>query len=332
MGEGGQSPSLCLKNTGEGESRMTRSSKLRKQNKMVTFRETWPLHAMLLIPILTIFIFGTIPLLGGIAISFENFKVTKGIFGSKFVGLKNYAYIFKMPDTAELIRNTVVIAVGKNLLTQLIALFFAVVLNELRSVRFRRITQTIVYLPHFLSWVILAGIVRSMLSTDGTVNQFLMQIGIISEPIWFLGSNDLFQGTIILSSVWKEFGYSAIIFIAALTSIDPTLYEAAAIDGCGRLRRIFAITLPCISTTVIMIATLQIGGILDAGFDQIFNLYSPVVYETGDVISTYVYRMGLINRQYSISTAIGLMQSVICFGLTMLAKYLAERFANYSIF
>ncbi len=311
---------------------MVHGGRTEKKNRMVTLRDTWPLHAMLLLPMLAIFIFGAIPLLGGIAISFENFKVTKGILGSTFVGWKNFAYIFKMPDTPELIRNTVVIAVGKNLLTQLVALFFAVVLNELRSIRFRRLSQTIVYLPHFLSWVILAGIVRSMLSTDGTLNQFLMQMKLIDAPIWFLGSNDLFQGTIIMSSVWKEFGYSAIIFIAALTGIDPSLYEAAAIDGCGRLRRIFSITLPCISTTVILIATLQIGGILDAGFDQIFNLYSPVVYETGDVISTYVYRMGLINRQYSISTAIGLMQSVICFGLTMLAKYLAERFANYSIF
>lgn len=311
---------------------MARNSLVRPKNGMVSIKDTWPLHCMLLIPLALIFIFGTIPLIGGIIISFENFKVTKGIFGSQFVGFKNFAYIFKMPDTPELIRNTIVIAVGKNLLTQIVALFFAVMLNELHSVRFRRVAQTVVYLPHFLSWVILAGIVRSMLSTDGTINQFLLQTGVIEAPIWFLGSNDLFQGTIIFSSVWKEFGYSAIIFIAALTSIDPNLYEAAAIDGCGRLRRIFAITLPCISTTVIMIATLQIGGILDAGFDQIFNLYSPVVYETGDVISTYVYRMGLINRQYSISTAVGLMQSVICFGLTMLARYLAERFANYSIF
>ncbi len=304
----------------------------RKRRGMVSLKDTWPLHLMLFLPIVAIVIFGTIPLLGGIVISFENFKVTKGIFGSKFVGWKNFSYLFKLPDTAQVIRNTLIIAVGKNLFTQLTALIFALMLNELRSVRFKRMAQTVVYLPHFLSWVVLAGIVRSLLASDGTVNQFLVTIGLIKEPIWFLGSNDLFQGTMIFSSVWKEYGYSAIIFIAALTSIDPYLYEAAAIDGCGRFRRIFSITLPSIRSTVIMIMTLQIGGILDAGFDQIFNLYAPVVYETGDVISTYVYRMGLINRQYSVSTAIGLMQSVLCFGLTMLSRYLADRFANYSIF
>ncbi len=304
----------------------------RKRRGMVSLKDTWPLHLMLFLPIVAIVIFGTIPLMGGIVISFENFKVTKGIFGSKFVGWKNFSYLFKLPDTAQVIRNTLIIAVGKNLFTQLTALIFALMLNELRSVRFKRMAQTVVYLPHFLSWVVLAGIVRSLLASDGTVNQFLVTIGLIKEPIWFLGSNDLFQGTMIFSSVWKEYGYSAIIFIAALTSIDPYLYEAAAIDGCGRFRRIFSITLPSIRSTVIMIMTLQIGGILDAGFDQIFNLYAPVVYETGDVISTYVYRMGLINRQYSVSTAIGLMQSVLCFGLTMLSRYLADRFANYSIF
>lgn len=287
---------------------------------------------MMLFPIIYLIIFATIPLIGGLIISFQKFKVTKGILKSDWVGLKNYLYLVKMPDTAEVVRNTFVIAVAKIIFTQLTALIFAVLLNELRSVRFRRLAQTLVYLPHFLSWVILSGVVRSLLDNSGTVNQFLMKVGIISEPVWFLGSNDIFPITIVASHVWKEYGFAAIIFIAALTGIDVNLYEAAAIDGCGRLRRIFAITLPCIKTTVIMVATLQIAGIFDAGFDQIFNLYSPVVYDSGDVISTYVYRMGLINRQYSISTAIGFTQSIIGFGLTMLARYLAERFANYSIF
>ncbi len=304
----------------------------RSKSKMVTLKDTWLLHAMMLFPILYLLVFATLPLLGGIVISFQNFKVSRGILGSNWVGLKNYLHIFRMPDTGEIIRNTFTIAVAKIIFTQLTALVFAVLLNELRSVRFRRVTQTIVYLPHFLSWVILSGVIRSMLSNDGTLNEFLMRCGIISEPIWFLGSNDLFPTTIVVSHVWKEYGYAAIIFIAALTGIDPNLYEAAAIDGCGRLRRIFAITLPCIKTTVAMVATLQLAGIFDAGFDQIFNLYSPVVYSSGDVISTYVYRMGLINRQYSISTAIGFTQSIIGFALTMLARGLAERYANYTIF
>ncbi len=304
----------------------------RTKSRMVTLKDTWLLHAMMLFPILYLLVFATLPLLGGIAISFQNFKVSKGIMGSSWVGLKNYLHLFRMPDTGEIIRNTFTIAVAKIIFTQLTALFFAVLLNELRSVRFRRVTQTIVYLPHFLSWVILSGVIRSMLANDGTLNEFLMKCGLISEPIWFLGSNDLFPTTIVVSHVWKEYGYATIIFIAALTGIDPNLYEAASIDGCGRLRRIFAITLPCIKTTVAMVATLQLAGIFDAGFDQIFNLYSPVVYSSGDVISTYVYRMGLINRQYSISTAIGFTQSIIGFGLTMLARALAERFANYSIF
>ena len=299
---------------------------------MVTLRDTWPLHVLLEFPIIYMSVMITYTLISGIIISFENYKVTKGIWGSNWVGLKNYLYIFKLPDTGEVVRNTVFIAVGKIILTNVVALFFAIMLNEVRSVRYRRIAQTVVYLPHFLSWVILSGVVRTMLANEGTVNEALIQMGVIQEPIWFLGSNEVFPWTIIWSHVWKEYGYSAIIFIAALTGIDPNLYEAAAIDGCGRVRRIFSITLPGISNTVILIATLSIGGIFGAGFDQIFNLYSPIVYDSGDVISTYVYRMGLVNKQYSISTAIGFMQSIIGFGLTMLTHWLAEKYANYSIF
>jgi putative aldouronate transport system permease protein len=277
-------------------------------------------------------VFGTFPLLLGGVISLQNFKPGMDFLRSKWVGLANYQFMFMLPDTFQLFRNTLVIAVGKIICTQSVALLFALLLNEIRSTRFRRSVQTVVYLPHFLSWVILAVIFRSILDTDGTLNTALMNLGMIKEPIWFLGSNALFQPVMIITEAWKEFGYAAVIFVAALTHINPELYEAAAIDGCGRLKRIVHITFPGILSTVVLVATLQIAGILNAGFDQIYNMYSPVVYRSGDIIDTYVYRVGIREAQYSLATAVGFIKSIVSFILIMLSHGLAHRFARYSIF
>lgn len=277
-------------------------------------------------------IFGTWVLIVGAVISFKKFKPAMGILGSKWCGLENYIYMFQLPDTYNIFRNTLVIAVGKIIMTQFLAILFAVLLNELRSKRYVKTLQTVVYIPHFMSWVILANVVTSLFSADGSINLLLQSLRFISEPISFLGSNKHFQPLMIMIEAWKEFGFSAIIFLAALSGIDPELYESASIDGASRLQRVWHVTLSGIATTIMLVSVLQIANILNAGFDQIYNLYTPVVYETGDVIDTYVYRMGLVNRQYSIATAVGFTKSIISLFLILLSQYMAGKFANYSIF
>ena len=221
--------------------------------------------------------------------------------------------MFKLPDTFKIFRNTLVIAIGKLTFNLVMSVFFAILLNEVSNKLFKKTIQTICFLPHFLSWVVLAMIFRDLLDESGI-------------------NNSWFQGLMIGTDVWKEFGYGAIIFIAALTSINTELYEAAAIDGAGRLQRIWHITLPGIAVTIVLVATLNIANILNAGFDQIYNLYSPIVYSTGDIIDTYVYRMSFENAQYSLATAIGLLKSLVSFILIVVSNFCAGKFANYRIF
>lgn len=286
-------------------------------------------HLMLLPGMAFLFLFHIVPL-GGVVIAFQNFKPVKGIFGSQFVGLDNFRRLFYLPDFWQILENTLLIAVGKIALGMLMAVVFAVLLNECRSTVLKRLVQTSVYLPHFLSWVILAVMFSNLLSYGGVVNRFLGLFGM--EPQMFLVSNKWFRSIAVLGDVWKEFGYNAVVYVAAMTSIDPGLYEAAKIDGANRWDRIWHITIPSILPTIILMMTLNMGQIMNAGFDEIFNLYSPLVYETGDIIDTYVYRVGLTNMQYSFGTAVGLFKSVISFILLAGSYKLADKFAGYRIF
>lgn len=294
--------------------------------------KTWPFHVLLLPGVLLLLIYNILPLFMGIMISLQDFVPAFGLFGSDFVGFENFEFLFMLPDTYKIIRNTLVISVGKMAFSLVASIFFAILLHESQFTRFKKTVQTVAYLPHFLSWVILATIFRNILDTDGIINQSLLNLGLLKEPILFLGSNATFQPVIIISDVWKEFGYGAVIFIAALAGINPELYEAADIDGATRLRKIWHITLPAIRTTIVLVATLNIANVLNAGFDQVFNLYSPIVYETGDIIDTYVYRMGFISYQFSLSTAIGLTKSIVSFVLIAVSYWLADRFTGYRIF
>lgn len=305
---------------------------MRKNKKMQKRKiNTLPYHLMLLPGTVCLFIFSIVPMMG-IIIAFQDFVPTMGIRGSEWVGFDNFKYMFQLPDTILIFRNTLVIAVGKIVLTLLASIVFAILLNELQMVKAKKVVQTVAYLPHFLSWVILATIFRDMLDSGGIINQILAGTGILKEPIVFLGSNATFQPVVILSEVWKEFGYNAVIFIAALAGINTELYEAAEMDGAGRLKKIWHITLPGIRQTIVLVATLNIANILNAGFDQIYNLYSPIVYRTGDIIDTYVYRMGFLNAQFSLATAVGLMKSVVSFILIFTSYKMADKFANYRIF
>lgn len=284
---------------------------------------------MLLPGLVLLLLFQFLPLLGSV-MAFQKFIPARGILHSQWVGLANFAYMFRIPDARQVFANTVFIASMKLIALFIASIVFALLLNELRARFLKSSIQTIVYLPHFLSWVILAVLVRSLFSLDGVVNQFLGLLGI--DPVYFLGSNQWFPAVLIGSDTWKEFGFSSIVFLAALTAISPELYEAAAIDGAGRLQGIWHITLPGILPTVVLVACLWLGNVLNAGFDQIFNLYNPLVYRSSDIIDTYVYRMGLLQAQYGLATAVGLLKSVVSLILIAVSYALARRFANYRIF
>lgn len=286
-------------------------------------------HLMMLPGMLFLLIFSYIPMFG-IVMAFQDYSTGKGILHSPFAGLKYFKYMFTLPDIGEIIRNTLVIAAGKMIFTTLAALAFAILLNEIRINWLKKSVQTVVYLPHFLSWVILASVVVNMFSLDGIVNQILSVFG--AEGVNFLGSNKTFQPLLISTDVWKEFGYGSIVYLAAITSIDPGLHEAAAMDGATWWQRIWHITLPGMLTIIMLMSVMNIANILNAGFDQVYNLYNPMVYDTGDIIDTYVYRMGLIDHQYSFSTAVGLFKSVVGMILMVSVNQISKKFTDSRIF
>lgn len=287
------------------------------------------LHLMLLPSIVLLFLFHYIPL-GGIVIAFQNFSPAKGLFGSRWVGLDNFKYIFALPTFTRVIRNTLFIACGKLALNIVVPVAFALLLNEIDHKGFKRTIQTVTYLPHFLSWVILGGVMTDVLSpSTGIINQALGFIGL--EPIFFLGDAAIFPHTMIWTEIWKEMGFSAVIYLATLTGIDPTYYEAAVVDGAGRWKQTIYITLPGLMPTIVMLSTLALGNVLNAGFDQIYNMYSISVYSTGDIIDTFVYRLGLEDFQFSPSTAVGLFKSAVSTLLIVGSYKLADITTGYRI-
>lgn len=263
--------------------------------------------------------------------AFMKFLPARPYFDNPWVGLDHFKYVWDMPNSLRVLWNTLYIAGLKIIIGQIVPITIALLLNELRKDWLKRGVQTLIYLPHFLSWIILGGIMIDILSpSQGIVNQVLKAVGI--EPIYFLGDNRWFPITIILSDVWKEFGFNTIVYLAALTSVNPSLYEAAVIDGANRWKQTLNVTLPSILPIVVLLATLSLGNVLNAGFDQVFNLYSPTVYESGDIIDTLVFRVGLEEAQYSVATAIGLFKSLVSFVMISLSYFLAYRLANYRIF
>ncbi|WP_209974953.1 ABC transporter permease [Paenibacillus eucommiae] len=289
-----------------------------------------PLHLMILPGFILVFIYQYIPMYG-VLMAFQNYIPAKGIWGSEWVGLDNFKYIFSLPDTIQVIWNTIFIAMLKIVAGLVVPIVTSIMLNEIGRAYFKRMLQTLIYIPHFLSWVILGGILIDLLSpSQGLVNQFLTGIGL--QPIFFLGDNTWFPYTLMISDTWKEFGFSTIVYLAALAGINPSLYEAAVIDGAGHWRRTWHITLPGLRPIIVLLVTLSLGQVLNAGFEQVFVLYSPQVYDSGDILDTLVYRMGLVDLNYSIATAIGLFKSVVSLLLIGASYWLAYRWANYRIF
>ena len=290
-----------------------------------------PLHLMLIPGIIAIFVFHYLPL-GGLIIAFQRFIPAKGLFGDqRWVGLQNFEYIFSMPNTMNVLRNTVVIAFYKIVLGLVIPITVALMLNELNKQTIKRSIQTIIYFPHFLSWIIFGSIIMDMLSpSSGLINRLLAQFNI--QPIYFLGDNRYFQQTIIWTDVWKNFGYGTVVYMASITSIDPTLYEASAIDGANRWKQTWHVTLPGMRMIIVLMMVLSLGNVLNAGFDQVYNMYSPIVYETGDIIDTMVYRLGLENAKYGPAAAISMFKSGVSMLFISASYYIAIKFFDYRVF
>ncbi len=289
-----------------------------------------PLHIMLIPGVILTLIFSYVPILG-IVIAFQKFQPAKGVFNSEWIGFENFEYMLNMPSFGNILWNTVFIAVMKIIAGLIVPIIVALLLNELAGQFFKRMVQTIIYFPHFLSWVILGGILIDIMSpSSGIVNQVLGFFGI--NPIFFLGDDRWFPYTLVLSDTWKHFGYGTIIYLAALTAIDQSLYEAAVVDGANRWKQTLYVTLPGMMPIIILMTVLSLGNVLNAGFEQVFNLYSPMVYSTGDIIDTFVYRIGLLEAQFGVATAVGIFKSVISFGLIVLSNKLASEYAGYRVF
>ena len=285
---------------------------------------------MLLPAVIMVIIFSYVPM-AGVSLAFLDYKPAKGLAKATFVGWKQFETLFANPNFFLALKNTVIIAGWKLITGLIVPLILALLLNEIRKSWYKRLAQTLVYLPYFISWVLMAGIIVDIFSpTGGIVNKGLAVFGI--EPIYFLGSNTWARFTMILTNIWKEAGWGTIIFMAALTGVDLNLYEAAVIDGAGRLKQMQHVTIPAIVPTIILVGTLSLSNVLNAGFDQIYNLMTGVTMETLDIIDTLVYRIGVQNGQFSLATAAGLFKSAVSCFFIILSYKLADKFAGYKIF
>lgn len=293
------------------------------------FRRTWPLHLMLMPAVITVIIFAYVPM-GGLIMAFQDFKPYDGIWGSSFVGLDHFKFMFEYPDSKQVIWNTLIISSLKIVFGLIVPFVFAILLNEIRQMAFKRVVQTLVYLPHFISWVILGAILTDMLGSDGIVNTTLKSLGF--EPVFWLGDGNWFRFTVVVSDIWQNFGFNTIVFLAAMAGINPALYEAAEVDGANRWKQTLHVTIPAMIPIAVVVGTLSLGNILNAGFDQIFNLYTPLVYDKGDIIDTFVYRTAILNGQYSFGTAVGMFKSLVGMILIIVSYRLAYKYANYRVF
>nr|WP_245600173.1 ABC transporter permease subunit [Paenibacillus harenae] len=266
----------------------------------------------------------------GVVIAFQDFSVFAGIRGSEWVGLAHFKEMFTDDDFYNIFLNTLLISIYKLVWGFPGPIILAIMLNEVRHMMYKRSIQTLVYLPHFLSWIIIGGILINVLSpSSGIVNAILTSLGF--EPIFFLASPEWFRTVIVASDIWKEVGWGAIIYLAAIAGIDPQIYEAAIVDGANKWKQILHITLPSMMGVIVILLLLRLGHVLDVGFEQIFVLYNPLVYDVADVIETYVYRVGIQQAQFSFTTAVGLFKAVIGLMLVTLANHGAKKLGQEGI-
>ncbi len=300
-----------------------------EERRFRTIRNYWDLYLIMLPGILYFLVYKYLPM-WGVVIAFQNYSVFSGIWGSEWVGWLHFKTMFMSDDFYKIFRNTLLISVYKLLWGFPGPIILAILLNEIRHMMYKRSIQTLLYLPHFLSWVIIGGIMINVLSpSSGVVNKLIMMLGF--EPIFFLVSEDWFRTIIVASDIWKEVGWGAIIYLAAIAGIDPQLYEAAIMDGAGKWKQIIHITLPSMMGVIVILFLLRLGHVLDVGFEQIFVLYNSLVYDVADVIETYVYRSGIQQAKFSFTTAVGLFKAVIGLVLVMLANKGAKKLGQEGI-
>ena len=286
---------------------------------------------LMLVPFLLYYIVFHYAPMYGATIAFRKFNPMLGIMKSPWIGLAHFKQLFSLDKFYTVFWNTVRISFTRIIFGFPVPLIVALMLNELRSIRLKRAIQTAVYIPHFISWIVLGGIMVNLLSTQsGVVNQIIKSLGF--QPIPFLTSEKYFVPTLVVSMIWKTFGWNTIIYLAALAGVDPQLYEAAIVDGAGRWRQLFAITLPSIQSTIIVLLILRIGGIMQAGFEQIFVLYHPGVYGVADILDTYVYRIGLSEGRFELASAVGLFRSIVNFFMIVLANRLARSLGEQGVY
>ncbi|SDE02622.1 putative aldouronate transport system permease protein [Paenibacillus sp. UNCCL117] len=286
-------------------------------------RRYWALYVMALPGFVFFMMFKYVPLAGSV-IAFKDYMIFKGFLDSPWVGLKHFQAFFEYPDFWRVFKNTLLIGAYNLFFVFPFPIALGLLFNELRNVVYKRSLQTIYYVPHFFSWVIIAGITFDVLSNTGIVNSLRALFGL--EPILFMQEEKYFRFIVVLTSIWRDAGWGTIVLLAAIAGINPEVYESALVDGAGRIRQIFSITLPLIMPTVIVLFLLQIGNFLDLSFDQIYNLLTPMTFAVGDVIDTYVYRVGIVEAQYSSTTAVGLFQSVIGLVMVLTFNQLAKRY------
>ena len=293
--------------------------------------QLWPLYVMVIPALIHLVLLSYYPMYG-IRIAFQDYKPALGFDKSPWVGLKQFQLMLENPSFWQIFRNTIVIATSKIITLQFCAVILALLLNEVRKLLFKRSVQSLVYLPYFLSWIVLGGIMLEMLGSSGVVNQVMQRMG-ATEPVIFLGNNRTFVPTLIVSHLWQQVGWGTILYLAALTSIDPQLLEAAAIDGAGRFQRVLYIILPGILPTLLLVLCLDFGLLFNAaGFDQVLNLYNPAVYSTSDILDTWIYREGLLGARFSLATAVGLVRSVLGLILIVISLRLISRFTDYQLY
>lgn len=300
-----------------------------KKSKNSYMNNYWDLYLFVLPGILFLLVFNYIPMLGSV-IAFQDYKLGAGFFEGSWVGLKHFIKFFGHRDFKMILTNTLSINILKLIFGFPMPIIFALILNEIKNTTFKRGVQTITYLPHFLSWVIIGGILVYILSTsNGLINQVRTMMGL--ETIPYLTSSKYFKPILVISEMWKTTGWGTIIYLAAITSLDPALYEAAKIDGAGKLKQAWHITIPGIASTIVILFILRIGIIMNGSFEQVFMLLNPSVRTSGEIISTYIYRVGVVNMRYSYTTAVGLFQSLVSLFLVASTNIIAKKLGGEGI-
>jgi len=296
---------------------------LSRRNRLL--RKYWPFYLMALVPLAQVILINYIPIYG-VVIAFKDFRITRGISGSAWVGLKHFRAVFNDAFFYRALWNTLRISFVQLITHFTLTIVFALLINEIQHVRFKRTVQTVSYLPYFLSWVVVGAFVHQILSPNGgALNIILVNLGVLEKPRYFMIERQSFLTIFVVANLWKTIGYAVIIYLAAIAGINQELYESAHLDGANRFKRVLHITLPGLAPTISTLLILNVGGLLSIGFDPIFNLYNASTEPVADVISTYVYRRGLIDMKYDFTTAIGLFQNVVAFSLVLTTNFLAKK-------